>query len=367
MVAGYRGSILQFRGRLIGEFQKKGFEVHIAAPGLTPSYQQIDQLHAAGVIPHDLSLRRADTNLLRDLAAFAQLLLLIIRISPDCCLTYTVKPNIYGVLAAWLCRVPKRIALVTGLGFVFTGARRGVTFWLVRRMYAFALRKTQLVFFQNRDDQARFREENLLGPDTRSLVVNGSGVDLDEYAYTRPADEFAGFLMIARLLGDKGVREYAMAACEIRKSNPAIQFSLVGWIDENPDAISLSELDDWIDQGCIEFLGRLDDVRPAIAAASVYVLPSYREGTPRTVLEAMSMGRAIITTDAPGCRETVVDGENGYLVPTHSVDGLVSAMQKFIDDPTLARTMGQRSREIAEEKYDVHKVNALMLREMGIT
>ena len=126
------------------------------------------------------------------------------------------------------------------------------------------------------------------------------------------------------------------------------------------------ELDAWVQAGTLDFLGRLSDVRPAIEACSVYVLPSYREGTPRTVLEAMAMGRAVITTDAPGCRETVVDGDNGFLVPVHSVDALAEAMARFITDPTLAARMGQRGRQLAEEKYDVHKVNAVMLKEMGL-
>ena len=172
--------------------------------------------------------------------------------------------------------------------------------------------------------------------------------------------------MIARLLGDKGVREYAKAASQIRTQYPNTEFGLVGWLDENPDAISKTELDDWVADGSITYHGRLDDVRPTIAESSVYVLPSYREGTPRTVLEAMAMGRPIITTDAPGCRETVIDGENGFLVEVKSVDALVKAMQRFVDEPELANRMGKRSREIAEEKYDVHKVNAVMLREMGI-
>ncbi|MFA7488539.1 MAG: glycosyltransferase, partial [Lysobacteraceae bacterium] len=176
-----------------------------------------------------------------------------------------------------------------------------------------------------------------------------------------------GFLMIARLLGDKGVREYAEAARRIRVDHPQAIFRLVGWIDANPDTISQAELDAWVDAGVIEFLGKLPDVRAAIAEAAVYVLPSYyREGTPRTILEAMAMGRAVITTDAPGCRETVVEGENGFLVPPKSVDALVDAMRKFITDPSLAQRMGARSRQIAEDKYDVRKVNAVMLREMGI-
>lgn len=153
---------------------------------------------------------------------------------------------------------------------------------------------------------------------------------------------------------------------QVKERYPGAKFTLVGWIDQNPDAIAPSELKSWVGTGAVEYLGRLSDVRPAIAEASVYVLPSYREGTPRTVLEAMAMGRAIITTDAPGCRETVIDGENGFLVPVKSVDALVEAMTRFIEDPALAVRMGKRSREIAEEKYDVHKVNAVMLKEMGI-
>ena len=198
-----------------------------------------------------------------------------------------------------------------------------------------------------------------------SCVVDGSGVDLDFYGVA-PLPVWPSFLLIARLLGDKGVREYAEAACRIRLRSPEVIFHLVGWIDENPDAISQQELDGWIAAGILEFHGRLADVRPAIANCSVYVLPSYREGTPRTVLEAMAMGRAIITTDAPGCRETVQDGKNGFLVPVRSVDALETAMQRFIADPALIKKMGKRSRAMVEEKYDVYKVNAVMLREMRI-
>ncbi len=175
------------------------------------------------------------------------------------------------------------------------------------------------------------------------------------------------FLLIARLLGDKGVREYVEAVRRIKARYPDVVFRLVGWIDENPNAIREQELNDWVSEGVVEYLGRLSDVRPAIADCTVYVLPSYREGTPRTVLEAMAMGRPIITTDAPGCRETVVDGENGFLVPVKAVDELVSAMEKFVLFPGLVEKMGRRSREIAEAKYDVNAVNAVMLREMGIS
>lgn len=198
-----------------------------------------------------------------------------------------------------------------------------------------------------------------------SCVVNGSGVDVDEYT-TMPLPKQPRFLLIGRLLGDKGVREYALAAAKVKAHYPNAHFLLVGWIDDNPDAISQKELDSWIESGTLEFLGKLGDVRPAIADCRVYVLPSYREGTPRTVLEAMAMGRAIITTDAPGCRETVVEGENGYLVPVRDSEALANAMLHCIENPDDVSAMGTVSRQIAVNKYDVHKVNQVMLKEMGI-
>ena len=199
-------------------------------------------------------------------------------------------------------------------------------------------------------------------------MVNGSGVNVDYYAHTPIPKGVPRFLLVARLLGYKGIREYVAAAKLVKAQYPEVRFTLVGWIDyENPSAITQAELDTWIAEGTIDYMGRLTDVRPAIAQCSVFVLPSsYREGTPRSILEAMSMGRAIITTDAPGCRETVRSEDNGLLVPVCSVDELVKAMLKFVENGELVQRFGQRSREIAEEKYDVHKVNQIMLNEMGI-
>lgn len=215
-----------------------------------------------------------------------------------------------------------------------------------------------------------FQELGILQPHTPVSVVNGSGVDLASFA-VKPLPDGAAqgavrFLFIGRLLGDKGAREYAEAARLLKRNHPQVRCALVGWIDSNPNAITQEELDAWLVDGSIEFLGRLADVRPAIAACSVYVLPSYREGTPRTVLEAMAMGRAIITTDAPGCRETVVPGDNGFLVPVQDVNALAQAMRRFVEDPALQLSMGARSRKMAEDKYDVHKVNAMMLAGMWV-
>jgi glycosyltransferase involved in cell wall biosynthesis len=366
LIAGFPDSLLHFRGPLIDALLEASQEIHVAAPNLSATSPVRLELEARGVTVHEIPLRRTGTNPLADLQLVLHLVRLMFRTRPDRVLGYTIKPVIYGTLAATFARVPKRFALITGLGYAFQGdGERGLLRSLVQRLYAMALRSTHKAFFQNPDDESLFRTLKLLPTCVPSCVVNGSGVDVAAFKVA-PLPAGTRFLLIARLLGDKGVREYVEAARRVRDRYPKATFSLVGWIDENPDAIRKDELDAWIKEGVIEYLGRLNDVRPAIAGCSVYVLPSYREGTPRTVLEAMAMGRAIITTDAPGCRETVVDGDNGILVPVKAVDELVEAMLRFIEEPELAARMGQHSRLIAEEKYDVHRVNAVMLREMGI-
>ena len=233
-------------------------------------------------------------------------------------------------------------------------------------MYQIALNYSNKIFFQNPDDKALFETLNIIGESNDAMVINGSGVDLDYYSVV-PLPENTSFLMITRLLGDKGVREYVEAAKQVQKDYPNVTYSLVGWIDENPDAVDQKELDEWINVGAINFLGKVGDVRPAIKNCSVYVLPTfYREGTPRSILEALSIGRAIITTDTPGCRETVIQGKNGYLIEPKSVSKLVESMMKFINNPTIVERMGVESRNIAEKKYDVHKVNDFMFRNMKI-
>jgi len=367
ILAGFAESVAVFRGALIREMTASGCEVHVAAPALRAETGLTSLLGLPDDRFHDIPIKRTGTNPVADLGALFAMWRLMRALRPDMTLPYTIKPVIYGNLAAWLAGVPRRFALITGLGYAFTGQRTGIIRRVVDALYRLALVRVHKVFFQNPDDQRLFRASSVLPAGIPSVVVNGSGVDLDVFAFE--GIEMARqpvYLMIGRLIGDKGVREYASAARRVKAECPHARFQLAGWIDGNPDAIARSELDGWIAEGTIEFLGRLDDVRAAIAASQVYVLPSYREGTPRTVLEAMAIGRPIVTTDAPGCRETVVDGENGFLVPPKSVDALVEALRRFIDDPGLAPRMGRRSRDIAEERYDVHKVNAVMLREMGI-
>lgn len=369
MISGFAESLINFRGTLIGALQSRGLSVNVASPDLLVSETAKDKLVAMGVQLHYIPLQRTATNPLADVRCFLALLRLMWRVRPNYVLCYTIKPVIYGTFAAWLAVVPHRYALITGLGYSFTGhpyGLRRIVKGLAQIMYRVALSRAHKVFFQNPDDEALFCELGILLAGTPSVVVNGSGVDVLGFSLTPLPSGPPRFLLIARLLGDKGIREFGQAAQRIKALHPQARFSLVGWIDENPDAIKQAELDAWVKQGSLDYLGRMEDVRPAIAACSVYVLPSYREGTPRTVLEAMAMGRPIITTDAPGCRETVIDGENGFLVPVKSVDALVAAMERFIEEPDLVVRMGKRSREIAEEKYDVHKVNDVMIREMGL-
>lgn len=367
VIASLAESLINFRGPLLAAFQAKGLQVHVGAPNLSEDSALRQKLQALGYVVHNVPMRRTGTNPVADAVTLWHLWLLMRSIRPSHVLGYTIKPVIYGSLAAWLAGVPRRFALITGLGYAFQGQTkaRGGLRALVQRLYGLALRRTHKVFFQNPDDQALFRTLGLLQQGAASCVVNGSGVDLSAFAVA-PLPSEPHFLLIARLLGDKGVREYAQAAQRTRAIYPQAKFSLVGALDENPNSIDQEELDTWVQAGTMNYWGRLSDVRPAIEACSVYVLPSYREGTPRTVLEAMAMGRAVITTDAPGCRETVVDGDNGFLVPVKSVDALVEAMTRFITDPTLATRMGLRGRQIADDKYDVHKVNAVMLKEMGL-
>lgn len=367
--ASFSTSLRNFRGPLIQAMVDRGHQVHVAAPGLHADTTTRDWLVAHGVTCHDAPFARTGLNPLHDLRALVALTRLMRRTRPDLFLGYTIKPVIWGLFAAHFARVPRRVALITGLGYAFTGqagGKRAIIQRLARALYTQALRRAHLIFFQNPDDPAEMARLGILPAHVPVEIVNGSGVDL---AHFPRADLPAGpvqFLLIARLLGDKGIREYAQAAAALAPHWPGVSFHLVGGLDSNPDGIASTEVEDWVRAGHVIWHGALDDVRPALAAAHVYVLPSYREGTPRTVLEAMATGRAIITTDAPGCRETVTDGHNGFLIPVRDTDALTHAMELFLADPELALRMGAASHSVAMEKYDVHKVNAAMIRAMEL-
>ncbi|MDO5770363.1 MAG: glycosyltransferase family 4 protein [Psychrobacter sp.] len=375
IIASHLPSILNFRGKLLERIAKLGYDVHVLAPHLEDHPQIHSAISDLGYHVHQIPMQRTGTNPIADVKTLHAIYGLIKKVKPNYVLGYTIKPVIYGMLAAAHANVPHRFALITGLGYAFAGAedrvyKKSTLQKLMHYLYSKALASTQKVFFQNPDDEALFKEMAIIQPTLATKVVNGSGVDIDKFAVEpipmAEGEPLPRFLLIGRLLQAKGVREYAQAAAIIKAKYPQAQFDLVGFLDENPDAILQSELDDWVNQGLLTFWGKLKDVRPAIAACSVYVLPSYREGTPRSVLEAMAMGRAVITTDTPGCRETVIDGYNGYLVPVKSVEGLVVAMEQLIKQPQQIAEMGAASRRLAEDKYEVHTVNKVMIKEMGI-
>ena len=368
-------NVFNFRGKLLESIAQLGYEIHIVSPILEKYAADHNELINRGYHIHQIAMQRTGTNPVKDIKTFIHSYQLLNRIKPEYVLSYTVKPVVYGTLAAWLAGVSYRFVLFSGLGYTFQQVeetnKRSIFQKFVHVLYQQALAKSSKVFFQNNDDLNLLKKLNIVHSMTPTVVVNGSGVDLNDFnVFPLPRHESGGvkssFLLIARLLKDKGIVEYVEACKQIKREYPDAEFHLVGSIDENPAAIEQAQLDQWIADGDIIYWGQVKDVRPAIAASSVYVLPSYREGTSRSVLEAMSMGRAIITTDAPGCRETVTNGINGYLVPVQAVTELIDAMRQFIEYPILYEQMGSASRVIAVDKYDVRKVNAHMIAEMGL-
>ncbi|MCX7864588.1 MAG: glycosyltransferase family 4 protein [Novosphingobium sp.] len=369
IIASYAPSLMNFRGPLIKRLLKEGYRVHVACPLLNDEPRTRQWLASRGVAAHEIPLSRTGLDPLTDLRTLFTLGRLMRKLRPEVSIAYTIKPVIWGTLAAAWAGVPRRVALITGLGYAFTGkgsAKRRLAQIIARTLYRLALKRATLAFFQNPDDLADFAAWHILPAALPVQIVNGSGVDTAFYAPAPLPGGRLRFLLIARLLGDKGIREYVAAASKIRALGRNAEFHLVGGLDTNPDAIPADEVNGWVRDGIITWHGSAIDVRPHIAAAHVYVLPSYREGTPRTVLEAMAMGRPAITTDAPGCRETVIDGQNGFLVPIRDVEALTEAMLRFLDDPALVGRMGAQARRIAVDKYDVEKVNQSMMDAIGI-
>ncbi len=361
VIGGYAPSLINFRGPLLKRLVALGHEVHALAPAHVPDVSP--QLEAMGVEYAMLPLSRRGMNIFADLGTLLHLKQVLQRIKPDVVLSYTFKPVVYGSLAArmaWVGHKKRVYSMVTGLGYAFTedkGLKRRILFNVAKGMYKSGLRSCDGVIFQNPDDEAFFQKLDVIPSHAKTTVVGGSGVDLEHYAVA-PLPEKPAFLCLSRLLKSKGLCEYAEAAMRLKEKYPEATFRIAGSLEEGGDGISRAELDKWRGQGALEVLNSVEDVRPLVAQSNTFVLPSfYREGTPRSILEAMSMGRAIITTDMPGCRETVIDGENGFLTPIKDVDALTVAMEKFISDPSLAVSMGAASRARAEEKYDVDKVN----------
>ncbi len=364
LIASYAKSLIRFRGKLIEELVGRGHQVIALAP--ETDYEK--DLNELGAQYLHLPLRRTELNPLKDIISLLYLISVYRKLKPDIIFTYTIKPVIYGSLAARMANVDRVYSMITGLGYVFTGntVKQRILLSLIKLLYKASLKKNKTVFFQNQDDLNLFESLDLLHNKEQGVVINGSGVDLEYYDYVKYEKNKSSFLISARLLKDKGIAEFVEAARILKPVYPDVTFNILGPFDCSHSAIPRQDLELWTADGTVNYLGETDDVRPFIADSSVYVLPSYREGTPRSVLEAMSMGRPVITTDAPGCRETVRHGENGFLVPVKDSNALAEAMEYFILHPEKVATMGWASRKLAEEKYDVHKVNHAILETLGI-
>lgn len=350
-----------FRQDLIKELVSNGHEVYVF--GLCFSPDEDDQLRALGATPVAYSFSRTGLNPFRDIKDTLKLARQIKAIRPDLVFSYFAKPVVFGTIAAKIAGVPRRIAMLEGLGFTFTEQPNGLPFKtkLIRSvqvlLYRLAFPLLERIIFLNPDDPVDLVEKYKLKVKQVS-VLGGIGLNLADYPYSVPQAEPVRFIFIGRLLAEKGVNEYIAAAQLVRQRYPEAEFVMLGGLDEaNPGGLTRIELDTLIAQGAVIHLGHVDNVGEWLANSSVFVLPSYREGVPRSTQEALAIGRAVITTDVPGCRETVVDGVNGFFVPPWSSEQLAEKMIRFIEQPELIEQMGKESYRIAQEKFDAHEVN----------
>jgi glycosyltransferase involved in cell wall biosynthesis len=365
LVGAYPNSVSTFRGDLIRDVIDAGSQVTVMTAAAPPEVHA--EIEATGALFEAYPIQRNGLNPQADLATLRHLRRRFQELKPDVILAYTIKPVIWGGIAARRCPDSRFFALITGLGYAFQRGsfKRNLLNAIVVRLYRFALRRAEGVIFQNSDNRDLFVEKGIVDAH-KCHVVNGSGVNVSEFDIAPVFDGEPRFLLIARLLGEKGIREYAAAAETVKRQYPNATFDLVGPEDPSPDGIPSSEVDSWHQKGIINYRGATNDVRPFLKECHIYVLPSYHEGLPRTVLEAMAMGRPILTTDVTGCRETVKPGVNGWLVPKADADALAEKMIWFIQNREQWSMMGSESRKIAEDRFDVKKVNAEMLRIMGI-
>ena len=369
LIASTPESIIPFRGKLIRGLCDIGVNVHVCAPFTKDDSNIIEELrNIYSVETHTIALSKAGISMLSDFRYLMNLVKLIKLVKPDLMLCYTMKPVIYGSIAGWVKSVPARYSMITGLGFLFIESegvsKRGVQL-IGKLLLSFSLQKNRKLFFQNIDDKNLFLEQKIIKKNKLASVINGSGVDL-KYYNLRPLPLQPSFLLIARMIKNKGIREYIEAIRIVKKKYPTVKFSLVGGLEENIDGIDPKDIKSWVLEGLVDYKGALIDVRQEIEKCSIYVLPSYREGTPRSVLEAMSMGRPIITTDVPGCKDTVIHGVTGLLVRSKDSSDLANAMERLIEDGKLRATMGRKSREYAIKKYSDDTVAADIITQLDI-
>lgn len=363
-------STLNFWKTLISSLQSLGADVVCITPAGDPEAERALREAGAGVVNY--SLDRKGLNPFRDYRTFRDLRAIFAREKPDLVFATTIKPVIYGAFAANAASVPAFFATITGLGYAFEADTplKKILNKFVGHLYKRALAKCRGVFFQNRDDAALFRSRGILAPDANVLFANGTGVDTARFTpsplpnLARPA-RFV-FLLVARLLEAKGIKNFVEAAEILKKKYPDARFILLGPKEKGPGAIGEAELCAWQKKG-LEYAGSTRDVLPWLTRADVVVLPSWREGVPTSLMEAMSCGRPCVATDVPGCREAIRDGATGILVPPRDSRALAEALEKLIENPDMAAQMGVNGRAAALENFDAQKVAAKIIADMRAT
>ena len=364
IVATNGNSLLNFRGPLIRQFVSSGYDVTCVS--IEPEAEMKDAICNLGAEYVQVEGDRVGTGLFSGFGMIKAYKKLFKQIKPDVCFLYMSKPIAFGGYAAVKSKVGHINILVNGLenAYYRTGVKDAVVRFVMSTAYRYVANKSDNVFFQNHDDMKYFIDHRILKKDN-ATVVGGSGVDMDYFIKTELPEEPV-FLMVARLLWSKGIREFLEAVTRLKKECPDSKVLLVGGLDYNDEALSEEELNNYIKSADIEYCGYAEDVRPYLNRCSVFVLPSYHEGLPRSVIEAMSVGRAIITTDVPGCRETVIDGQNGFLVPASDNEGLYEKMKLLAQNSALRISMAEKSYEICKQRFDVNIVNQKMLERIEV-
>ncbi|MCF3942624.1 glycosyltransferase family 4 protein [Oceanobacillus alkalisoli] len=353
------------RHELVTSLQDIGHDVYYVGQEskdeLHPDYEKYN----VQFIP--ISIGRSNTNPLKEIHTIYKVSKALKKNKINTIIVYGIRTFPTMVIAAKLAGVDKVLCVVNGSGRLFE--LKGIKGLLVKLisypMLFLAFSLSDSILFQNKDDQNMIKRKGLLWKKNYSLV-NGSGVNLQEY-YPSKLETRPVFIMISRLTGRKGINEYMEAARQVKKKYPRVEFYLVGPMDDDDDSIDINRLQQLVNENVINIKGKTNDVRSYIKKSRVFVLPSYYpEGIPRSILEAMAMGRPIITTDSPGCRETVINGLNGFIVPPKDVDSLVEKMVWMIENESQVNKMGKLSRSICEEKFNVHEINKIMLHKLEL-
>lgn len=359
-----------FRKELIQYLSAQGHKVYCFAIDFTDATRE--QVKKLGGIPVEYSLNRTGLNPLRDIRDTWALSRQLKEIKPDLMFSFFAKPVIYGSLAAKLAGVPKRIGMLEGLGFTFTEQPYPLPFktklirWVQVQLYRLSVPLLDKIIFLNPDDPKDLLEKYSI-KSKKTEILGAIGLDLTNYAFVQPDTSKRRLIFIGRLLAEKGINEYIGAAKLVKQQYPDAEFVVLGGLDEgNPGGLKKAQLEALIKENIIIYPGHVNDVPRWIAEASVFVLPSYREGVPRSTQEAMAIGRAVITTDVPGCRETVEHSVNGFIVPKWDEKALAEAMVTFIEQPELIEKMGLESYRIAQEKFDVVEVNKKLVQILGL-